>query len=56
MGGLFWAPNGTRLTARCHLTGPKKSRFPGPIPLPLALVIDLHASKDYLRTGPYKSL
>jgi hypothetical protein len=21
---VFWAPNGTRLSARCHLTGPKK--------------------------------
>ncbi len=29
---------------------PKKSRFPGPNPLPLALVMDLHASKT-LRTG-----
>ncbi len=34
--------------------GPKKSRFPGPNPLPLALVMDLHASKT-LCTGPYKS-
>ncbi len=31
---LFWTPNGTRLTARCHFTGPKKVRFPGPSPLP----------------------
>jgi hypothetical protein len=23
-GGLFWAPNGTPLTARCHFTGSKK--------------------------------
>jgi hypothetical protein len=22
--GFFWAPYGTRLTARCHFTGPKK--------------------------------
>ncbi len=29
---------GTRLWARCHFTEPKKSRFPGPNPLPLALV------------------
>jgi hypothetical protein len=21
---VFWAPNGTRLSARCHFTGPKK--------------------------------
>ncbi len=34
---IFWAPNGTRLKGRCHFTGPK--------PLPLALVMDLHASK-----------
>jgi hypothetical protein len=34
--------------------GPKNSRFPGPNPLPLALVMDLHASKK-LRTVPYKS-
>ncbi len=34
--------------------GPKKSRFPGPNPVLLALVVDLPASKA-LRTGPYKS-
>jgi hypothetical protein len=35
--------------------GPKKSRFPGSMtPLPLALVMDLYASKT-LHTGPYKS-
>jgi hypothetical protein len=34
--------------------GPKNSRFPGPNPVPLALVMDLQASKT-LRTGPYKS-
>jgi hypothetical protein len=33
--------------------GPKKSRFPGPSPLPLALVMDLPASKP-LRTGRIK--
>jgi hypothetical protein len=32
----FLAPNGTRLTARCHFTWPKKSRFPGPKTLPPA--------------------
>jgi len=26
--------------------GPKNSRFPGPNPLPLGLVMDLHASKS----------
>jgi hypothetical protein len=34
--------------------GPKKSLFAGSIPLPLALVMDLLASKALL-TGPYKS-
>jgi hypothetical protein len=29
---LFWAQNGTRLTVRCHFTGPKKSGFPVPNP------------------------
>jgi hypothetical protein len=51
---LFWTPNGARLKARGH-SGPKKSRFPWPNPLPLALVMDLPTSKA-LRTGPYKSL
>jgi hypothetical protein len=35
--------------------GPKISRLPGPNPLSLALVIDMHASKT-LCTGLYKSL
>jgi hypothetical protein len=39
--------------ARCHFRQ-KRSRFSGPIPLPLALVMDLHALKT-LCTGPYKS-
>ncbi len=51
---VFWAPNGTRLLARCHFTGPKNSQIPGPNPLPLALVMDMHASKT-LCTGLYKS-
>jgi hypothetical protein len=34
--------------------GPKNSQIPGPNPLPLALVMDMHASKT-LRTGLYKS-
>ncbi len=33
---VIWAPNGTRLSAWCHFTGPKNSRIPGPNPLPLA--------------------
>ncbi len=44
----FWVPNGTSLAARCQ--GSKKSRFPGPNPLPLGLLIYLPASKA-LRTG-----
>jgi hypothetical protein len=50
----FGSPNGTRLSALCHFTGPKNSPFPGPNPLPLAHVMYLPASKT-LRTGPYKS-
>jgi hypothetical protein len=42
------------LRARCHSQGPKKVSIPGPNPIPLALVMDLPASKA-LRTGPYKS-
>jgi hypothetical protein len=34
--------------------GPKNSRYPGPNPLPLTLIVYLHASKT-LRMGPYKS-
>jgi hypothetical protein len=34
--------------------GPKNSRIPGPNPLPLALVMDMHASKT-LCIGLYKS-
>jgi hypothetical protein len=29
----FWAPNGTRLSARCHFTGPKKLSNSTPPPL-----------------------
>ncbi len=35
--------------------GQKNSRIPGPNPLPLALVMDMHASKT-LCTGLFKSL
>ncbi len=34
---VFWAPNGTRLSAQCHFTGPKKlpnSRAQHPTPCP----------------------
>jgi hypothetical protein len=50
----FLGPNGTRLTALCHFTGPKKVLISRANPLPLALVMDLPASKA-LPTGPYKS-
>jgi hypothetical protein len=29
--------------------GPKNYRFPGPNPIPLALIMNLHASKTYAR-------
>jgi hypothetical protein len=31
--------------AQCHFTGPKKLSSPGPNPLPLAQVLDMHAVK-----------
>jgi hypothetical protein len=34
--------------------GPKNSRIPGPNPLPLPLIMDMHTSKT-LCTGLYKS-
>jgi hypothetical protein len=34
--------------------GPKNSQFPGPNPLPLALVMDMHTSKT-LYTGLYET-
>ncbi len=33
------------LASLVAITGSKKSRFPGPNPLPLALIMDLHASR-----------
>ncbi len=50
----IWAPNGTRLSARCHFTGPKKLSNSRAQPLPLAQIMDMHASKT-LCTGLYKS-
>jgi hypothetical protein len=51
---LFWALcNGIEQLGECHL-GQKKSRFPGPNPLPLVLVMDPPASQAFL-TGPYQS-
>jgi hypothetical protein len=47
---VFWAPNGTRLSARCHFTGPKKPpRIPGPNPLLLTLILDIPHPKHYAR-------
>jgi hypothetical protein len=43
---FVWAPNGTRLSARCHFTGPKNPRFPGPNLLPLAQVMDAASIKS----------
>jgi hypothetical protein len=51
---VFWVTNGTRLSARCLSQCPKNSRIPGPNPLPLALIMDMHASKT-LCTGLDKS-
>ncbi len=44
---------GIESIGQCHF-GPKTLRFQGPKPLPLAQVIDMHASKT-LCTGLYKS-
>jgi hypothetical protein len=46
----FWATNGTRLTVRCHFIGPKNVSISWAQTLPLALVMDLPASKA-LRYG-----
>ncbi len=51
---LFWAPNGTRFMGPMPFHRAQKSLdFLGPTPLPLALVMDLHATKSlpYLTTG-----
>jgi hypothetical protein len=41
---VFWAMAlAYRLDA--ILQGPNNSRIPGPIPLPLALIMDMHSSK-----------
>jgi hypothetical protein len=45
--------NGIEPLGECHL-GPKRSRFPGPNPLPLAQVMHFLASKA-LGTGPSQS-
>jgi len=46
--------NGIEPLGEDHFWGPKKSRFPGPIPLPFAQVIGLPSSKA-LHTGSYLS-
>ncbi len=51
----FLGPKWHSPSARCHFTGPTKSRLPGPYPLPHAFVMDAALIKA-LRTGPYKSL
>jgi hypothetical protein len=51
---IFWAPNGTRLSARYHITGPKKLMISMAQPLPLALVMDAACIKS-ITHGPYKS-
>ncbi len=45
----WWAPN--RLNA--ILQGPKKSQFPGPNPLPLALVMDVTRIKIIMHGAIY---
>jgi hypothetical protein len=49
---FFLGPNGTRLSVQCHFTGPKKLLNSRAQTLPLALVMDMHASKA-LCTGLY---
>jgi hypothetical protein len=47
---MIWAPNGTRLSARCHFTGPKKlsiSRAQPPPTCPSNGYAVMHASKHY---------
>ncbi len=53
---VFWTPTLMALAYRLDAISqsPKNSLFPGTNPLPLALLMDLHASKT-LRTGPKKS-
>jgi hypothetical protein len=43
LGPVKWL-NGIELLVECHL-GPKNSKFPGPNPLSLAQVMDMHTSK-----------
>jgi hypothetical protein len=54
---VFWAPNDTCLSARCHFTGPKKllnSRAQPPPTCPCYGYAVIHASKTWC-TGLYKS-
>jgi hypothetical protein len=52
----FFGPQKMALTYQLDAIsqGPKKSRFTGPNPLPLALVMDMHTSKT-LCMGLYES-
>jgi hypothetical protein len=51
---LHWPLPRMAFAWRLDIISPKTSIFPGPNPIPLALVMDLPASKA-LRTGTYKS-
>jgi hypothetical protein len=53
----FWGPKyiSTRLTTRNHFTGPNKVSISRAQPSPLALVMDMPASKALVRTGPQES-
>jgi hypothetical protein len=51
---VFWAPNRNPYQLDAISQDQNNSRFSGPNPLPIAHVMDLHASKT-LHTGPYKS-
>ncbi len=51
--GWHIVTNGTHLTARCLFIGPKKVSISRAYSLPLALGMDMPASKA-LRTGPYR--
>jgi hypothetical protein len=56
--GLFWAPNVTRISVRCHFAGPKKVSISRAQPLLLALVMDAAHIKSITHAqpmGPYKS-
>jgi hypothetical protein len=57
-GRVGGAPNGTRLSARCHFTGPKKLSISRAHPLPLTQVMDAAnaACINSITHGVYKSI